>query len=153
MFVASQACSRDNALLFLGTASWKLISMGGGNAQDEADVVCLVSMGFPESDARVALEHCAGAGSSSATGIVQAAMEHLFSLTAECATGAAADAKTGEPEDTAPGGLDRLPAALHRAAVLMCSGPLPLLALLTALQAWARSMRALEAMEAPPLTH
>ena len=61
--------------------------------QDDADVASLVSMGFPESDARAALEHCAGA-----TDIVNAAMEHLFSMTAQGATPMHTDAD-GEAGD------------------------------------------------------
>lgn len=52
-------------------------------------------MGFPESDARAALEQCAGSNN-----IVQAAMEHLFSLTAEGATGMQTDAEATQAEIT-----------------------------------------------------
>ncbi len=60
--------------------------------QDDADVASLVSMGFPESDARAALQHCTGA-----TDIVNAAMEHLFSMTAQADASPADGRPTSAP--------------------------------------------------------
>ena len=63
----------------------------------------LVSMGFPESDAKQALERCAGSSD-----VLQAAMEYLLSLTAEGSTVTQADAEV--PQATG---------ALHLASTLV----------------------------------
>ncbi|EIE20769.1 hypothetical protein COCSUDRAFT_48401 [Coccomyxa subellipsoidea C-169] len=65
---------------------------------DEVAVASLVSMGFPESDARQALERCAGSSD-----VLQAAMEYLFSLTAEGSTGTQADTEVQQATDGSNG--------------------------------------------------